>query len=285
MLLRALETIDEEGIGGDELDVGRVLRDTRAFRRVGAASNSVLWWRRQTAAQLLARVGRPDEDQPLLLDLLHDPHPAVSTAALLACRQLGWPGLVEPLLGVAGEEGPGHRGEEELLQETLAALEADVVPPLLARLKRDPSPAREITLLRIAGALGDRRLRPHVSERLRDGGLEVRIQAARTLAALGSSRAAPDLLRALEDPAWQVRTQAARALARLEAREAAPDLQRALSDPSWWVRLRAALALRRLGPGGREALERMNPSVDRYAAEMADYVLSLDEAAVQEYGR
>lgn len=285
VLLRALEAIEAEGIGRDDLDVGRLLRATPAFRRVEHAAASVLWWRRQTAAQLLGRIGRPAADQPLLEALLRDSHPAVSTAALMACRRLGWPGLVEPLLDLAVEEGPGHRGEEELLHETLAALRADVVPALRTRLTSGAGGEREITLLRIARRLGDRRLQAYVSERLRSGGLEVRVQAARTLAAVGGKSSVPHLRRALEDPAWQVRTQAARTLGELDARGAASDLRRALSDPSWWVRLRAALALRRLGGDGREMLEAVDATVDRYAADMAGYVLSLDDAAVREYGR
>lgn len=284
VLLLALETLDEEGIGLEDLGLDRWVRATPAFRRIERAARSVLWWRRQTAAQLLTRVGRPDEDRPMLVALLRDPHPAVSTAALMAAGRLGWPELVEPLLDLALEEGRGHRGEEELLLETLAALAADIVPELGARL--EPARGREeVTLLRIAARLGDERLVDHAVERLRRGGLEVRIQAAKTLAAVGAPAAASALRDALEDAAWEVRTQAARALGDLGVEAAAPDLRRALSDPSWWVRLRAALALRKLGPRGRELLEEVDPDADRYAADMARYVLGLKEAALREYGR
>lgn len=284
-LLRALETIEEEGIGPGDLDLDRLVRATPAFRRLERAAGSLFWWRRQTAAQLLARVARPAADLPLLLRLLHDPHPAVSTTALMAARELGWPTLAEPLLELALEEGPGHRGQEELLRETLASLDADVVPSLRSRLKAIADESEEITLLRIAGRLGDHRLQPYLAERLRSGSLEVRIQAAKTLATVGGKRSIPHLKRALEDPAWQVRTQAARGLGALGARGATAELRRLLSDPSWWVRLRAALALRGLGPPGRRILAATDAGVDRYAADMARYVLSLDDAALQEYGR
>lgn len=285
VLLRGLETIDEEGLGPEDLDLDRLVRATSAFGRVERAARSLFWWRRQTAAQLLARVGRPAADRPLLVALLRDDHPAVSTAALMAARQLRWPGLMEPLLELALEEGPGHRGEEELLHETLAALDADVVPELRSRLKTAVRSPREITLLRIAARLGDERLLPFLVDRLRNGGLEVRIQAAKTLAALGDPDASDALRAALEDPAWQVRTQAARALGELGVEEAADGLRRALADPSWWVRLRTALALRNLGERGREILAGIDPEADRFAADMAGYVLGLQEAALREYDR
>lgn len=285
VLLRALETIEEEGIGPEDLDLDRLVRATPAFGRVERAAGSLLWWRRQTAAQLLARVGRPAADLPLLVALLRDDHPAVSTAALMAARRLGWPGLAQPLLDLALEEGPGHRGEEELLHETLAALDADVVPELRNRLKAAARGPQEVTLLRIAARLGDERLLPFLVDRLRHGGLEVRIQAAKTLAALGDADAVDALRHALEDAAWQVRTQAARALGELGAGEAVDGLRRALSDPSWWVRLRAALALRKLGEPGREILAGVDPDADRYAADMAGYVLDLEQAAFREHGR
>lgn len=285
VLLRALDTIDEEGIGPDDLDLDRLVRATPAFRRVEGAAGSLLWWRRQTAAQLLERVGRPAADQPLLLALVRDAHPGVSTAARMAARRLGWPELAEPLLDLAVEEGTGHRGEEELLRETLADLDTDVVPALRHRLKAAARTPNEVTLLRIAERLGDERLLPLLRDRLRHGGLEVRIQSAKTIAAIGDPAAADELQRALEDAAWQVRTQAARALGELQVDGAADDLRRALSDPSWWVRLRAALALRKLGAGGRDILAGIDPEVDPYAADMAGYVLDLEDAAVHEYGR
>lgn len=285
VLLRALDTIEEEGVGPEDLDLNRLVRATPAFRRVERAAGSLFWWRRQTAAQLLARIARPAADQALLLALVRDPHPGVSTAARMAARRLGWPGLAEPLLDLAVEEGTGHRGEEELLRETLADLDTDVVPALRNHLKAAARTPQEVTLLRIAERLGDERLLPLLTDRLRNGSLEVRIQAAKTAAAIGDPAAADDLRRALEDAAWQVRTQAARALGELEVDEAADDLRRALSDPSWWVRLRAALALRKLGAPGRDVLAGVDPGVDPYAADMAGYVLDLEEAAVHEYGR
>lgn len=285
VLLRALETMQEEGIAPEDLGLGRLVRDTPAFARVERAARSRLWWRRQTAAQVLGYLGRPSEDQPRLVALLRDPHPAVSAAALLSARELGWPSLAEPLLDLAVKAGREGRGWEPLLRKTMADLESDVDPLLLDRLEAAAGAPEELLLMRLAGEMAGERHLPHFTDRLAHGGLEVRIQAAKTLADGSLPGVAEPLRRALEDPAWQVRAQAARGLGLQGAREAADDLRRALSDPSWWVRLRAALALRRLGRPGREILEGADPAVDQYAADMADYVLGLEEAAVEEYAR
>lgn len=285
VLLQVLETFEEDGKETDGLDLERLVHDTSAFRRIERAAESPFWWRRQRAARLLSRVGRPDQDRPLLLALVRDPHPGVSTVACMAARRLGWPGLVEPVLDQAVEEGRGHRGKDDLVREILVGLDADVVPSLRRRLETTTTSTREVVLLRIAGRLGDDRLLPLVVDRLRNGGLEVRIQAAKTAAAIGDPAAAGALRTALEDAAWQVRTQAAHALGELGVGDAADDLRRVLSDPSWWVRLRAALSLRRLGPAGPEILASVEPEEDRYASDMADYVLGLDEGALREYVR
>lgn len=285
VLLRALESMEEEGLEPDALGLDQLIRDTPAIRRVERAARSRLWWRRQTAAQVLGRLGRPSHDRSLLLSLLRDSHPAVRAAALLAARELGWPVLVEPLLDLAVESVGENRGQDALLRDTLIALEADLAAALLDRLDGAEGDPGELALMRIAGQLNDERLWPHLVDRLRHGGLEIRIQAAKMLAGSAGSGGADELRRALQDPAWQVRTQAARSLGELRASEAAEELHRALSDPSWWVRLRAALALRRLGRPGREILEDVDPDVDQYAADMADYVLGLEETALREYGR
>lgn len=284
-LLWSMEAVETGGLEAENLDLGGLVRDTPAFGRLERAARSSFWWRRQTAAQLLGHLGRPDSDRPLLVALLRDPHPAVSSAALLTARELGWPELVDPLLDLASGGGPATRGKETLLRETLSALEAEVVPALRSRLRASAGQREELTLLRIAGQLADENLLPYLVDRLRHGGLEIRIQAAKTVGAAGLAGAVDALRDGLQDPAWQVRTQAARALGELEAEEAAEDLRRSLSDPSWWVRLRAALALRRLGEPGRRILGSVDPAEDQYAADMARYVLGLEEPALQEYAR
>jgi len=279
----------------------RVL-DSRAGRRAAAAglslsdvartgsrlllarrwSRSRLWWRRLAAAQLLALVG--EEDQlPDLVRLLFDPHPAPASAALLAAERVARPELISPLLDLATGRATGPLSLKEHVQIVLTGFGKPVVQPMLRRFRDVESEDGLVALLQLAGLLGDDDLRPAIEAHLTDGGLEVRINAVRALAGLPKRGSLAPLLGALEDPAWQVRAQAASALGRLDAPTAAPDLLRALSDPSWWVRLRAGLALRRLGWKGDRLLESVSSEGDRYAYQMARYVLDLEEAALVEY--
>lgn len=276
----------------DQLDAGpaRALVDRlRASDRLPKArslARSPFWWRRQRGSELLGYMGR-GEDADLISDLLADRHPAVASAALLAARRLRLPELLEPLLDQLEEEGPpGHR---RFLVDVLLGYGPRLVRALIDRLEEGGPPEAQVARLELAGRLGHPDLADPVLRRAREGTLEVRINAARALASFPVDEALEPLRSALRDPAWEVRVQAAAAFGRLGEEAAVPDLRRALGDPSWWVRLRAALALRRIGEDGVSVLEAFRDGSgeeeDRYAAEMATYVLSLDPEALQEHSR
>lgn len=260
------------------------LRASDRLDKTRSLARSPFWWRRQRAAELLGYFGRGDE-AGLLADLLEDRHPAVASAALLAARHLRLPELLSPLLDELEEEGPpGHR---RFLVDVLLGYGPRLVDALAERLEGGGSVESRVARLELAGRLGHPALAEPVLRHAGEGALEVRINAVRSLASFPAEEALEPLRRALRDPAWEVRVQAAVALGRLGETSAVPDLRRALGDPSWWVRLRAALALRRIGEDGVSVLEaiREDEQEDRYAAEMARYVLSLDPAALQAHSR
>ncbi len=260
------------------------LRASDRLDRARRLARSPFWWRRQRSAELLGYMARGEETD-LLSELLDDDHPAVASAALLAARRLRLPELLAPLLDELEREGPpGHR---RFLMDVLLGYGPRLVDALVERLERGGPVEAQEARLELAGRLGHPRLAGPVLRRARRGSLEVRISAARALSAFSAGEALDELREALRDPAWEVRVQAAAALGRRGDADAVPDLREALGDPSWWVRLRAALALRRIGGDGVSVLEaiRGEEETDRYAADMATYVLSLDADAVQEHGR
>ncbi len=283
-LRRVVETRAARRARRAGLDLAGLVRASPAHQRARDWTRSPLWWRRLAAAQLLARVG-DEEDLSCLIGLLRDPHPAPASAALLAARRFPAAAFVEPLLDLILGRTPGALGRREHVQLVLVDTGRELVGPLLARLRRVEDEKGRVALLQLAGRLGRPELREEIASNLAGGGLEVRINAARALAGLPKAGSVAPLRAALEDPAWQVRAQAAAALGRLEARTAAGDLVRALSDPSWWVRLRAGLALRQLGWKGERLLDSLTDDRDRYARDMARYVLDLEDAAVWEYAR
>ncbi len=275
----------------EQLDAGRArglvdrMRASDRLRKARSLARSPFWWRRQRGAELLGYMGRGD-DAALLSELLADDHPAVASAALLAARRLRLPELLGPLLDeLEAESPPGHR---RFLVDVLMGYGPRLVRALADRLESGGPPEAQVARLELAGRLGHPELAGPVLRRAREGTLEVRINAVRALASFPMEEALEPLRSALRDPAWEVRVQAASAFGRLGEEAAVPDLRQALGDPSWWVRLRAALALRKIGEDGLSVLEAFREGGgedDRYAADMARYVLSLDPEALQEHSR
>lgn len=267
----------------------RTIRDTRWYERAIAGARSFFWWRRLASAELLGLLGTAG-DAPLLEQLMDDSHPAVSTATLLAIREIRAASLMEPLLDRAEETGLGT--QRELLLDVVSGYGRALVDPLRRRLEAPAGRDARVVQLVLGGRLGDPALVEAVRRHTRKGDLEIRINAVRALASLGRELSEDALLRtlavdplrrALTDPAWEVRVQAASGLGDLGAVEAIDELKEGLFDPAWWVRLRTALALRRLGEPGVRVLESVDPEEDAYGHEMARYVLQLDEVAVAEY--
>lgn len=281
-LRRLLETRAARRAAAAGLPLAEMVRRGQGHTKACRWARSAMWWRRLAAAQLLALVGGED-DVPILLRLLHDPHPAPASAALLAARRLRDPALLPALLDLAVGRTEGPLGHKRHVEIVLVDFGDALVDPLLARFETVRDEAGLVTLLRLAGRLGDAALRGELAKRVTSAGLEVRVNAVRALSGLPKQGSVRLLREALDDPAWQVRAQAAAALGRLDARTAGEDLLRALSDPSWWVRLRAALALRQLGWSGQRMLESVQAGDDRYARDMAQYVMELGEGAVTEY--
>ena len=266
-------------VGGEDWErLGAVARSTSWYDRVRARAGSRLWWRRLQAARAL-QVVATDEDLPRIEALLRDEAISVRRAAVCCLRRVQSPGLAEAALDMAARE---PRVLRDQILETLARGRGEMVEALIKRLgSGDREQLR--TALRLADLLGTPTLLPHVLPHASSPDFEVRIAAARALSSYPHAASSEVLCGLLGDPAWQVRAQAAAALGEIGAREALERLDRSLTDSSWWVRLRTALALRRLGRAGVAVLEARRLEDDRYAYEMARYVLELDAAAIAEY--
>lgn len=280
----ALDATWEELLEEDREQLRRAVRERRWTRRVARHADSLFWWRRMDAAQVLAFLGTQG-DARTLTKLLEDRHLAVRVAATFAARDLSLPSLLAPLLHQAVEAGPPRR---RALNDAILSFGERVVPELSTALREEAGdPARRAILLELAGRVAGRsrsaRLLDPILERADDPDLEVRIQAVKALASFPDDRAIEALRSRLEDPAWEVRAQAAKGLGQLGSERARDDLARALGDENWWVRLRAGVALRQIGPSGVALLEGADPETDPYAHDMAVYVLRLEDAALSDY--
>ncbi|MDH3732208.1 MAG: HEAT repeat domain-containing protein [Gemmatimonadota bacterium] len=261
-------------------DLVDAVRQTSWFDALKSRAHSRLWWRRLSATHGFAMVAVP-EDAPTLESLIHDHNPVVRLGAVATIRRVLVETTLEAVLELADTQ---QRTVRRYVLEMLT-LNQGLDLRLIQQRLDDADGTRQLrTLLNLVAGLGVPSFLDHVLPHAEHPDLEVRIAVARTLARFPHPRSAASLCSLVADPHWQVRAQAASALGVIGAREAVPTLGVAIRDPSWWVRMRAALALRRLGSHGTSVLEELTPEDDRYAYEMARYVLGLDHAAVAEYG-
>jgi HEAT repeat protein len=109
--------------------------------------------------------------------------------------------------------------------------------------------------------------------------LGIRVAAARLLGAIADAPAAARLIEMLRDSESRVRAAAAQSLGRMQHWQAASLLAERLRDKTWRVRREAGLALRAIGAPGALFLRKAIKGDDRFAADMAQQVLDLPEAA------
>lgn len=256
-----------------------VVQSTSWMVRIRRHARSRLWWRRLGSARLLASVATRD-DLDLVRALVADEHPAIQIAAISALSRVQSPDLLASILDKAVTAPRVVRG---FVFDTLISLRGPLGPMLIERLQGEHPAVERQAWVTLAGELAVPELFRHLPPYACDDNLEVRVATARALGSFPHPAATKTLLDLLSDAAWQVRTQAAAALGAIGAVDACPALHRALSDENWWVRLRAAIALRQLGQPGLEILAAVQAGDDRYAREMANYILGLSAAAVADY--
>jgi HEAT repeat protein len=109
----------------------------------------------------------------------------------------------------------------------------------------------------------------------------VRIAATNLLGSIGDSTSAGRLTDLLKDSDSHVRAAAAHGLGRMQYWQAASQLAETLRDSTWRVRRDSALALRAIGAPGVLFLRRALKGNDAFAADMAQQILDLPEAAVR----
>lgn len=268
-------------VGGDVWEELVVLvRTTRWFDQVKKRAHARVWWRRLSATHALAMVAEP-MDLPLIEALVHDKNPVVRLATVSTLKRVQNAMLLDATLELADTTQTVVR---RYLLEMLTQSPGLDLAVIADRIDHPASMRQLRILLDLVAELGVPGFLDHVLPYAQSPDLEVRIAVVRTLGEFPHPRSEAALLDLLTDSAWQVRAQAAVSLGATGALAAAGALRGALTDRSWWVRLRAALSLRRLGPAGAEILQAVTPDEDKYAYEMARYILGLDDAAVAEYG-
>jgi HEAT repeat protein len=231
------------------------------------------WWtRRLRGARILSRLGAPDD---IVLKLLVDPHPAVRAQAAEWAAAQPSVEVVSAMLELLADPATQARFA---VQNALLRMGNVIALPLAAFLETHSGRSAEAGL-RVAESVA---VPGFLSSALRHSRSEdpgVREAAAKLLGGIAGAEAGARLMEMLTDAESNVRAGAANALGRMRYWQAGSLLAERLRDQRWRVRREAGIALRGLGAAGTLFLRRALKGDDRFAADMAEQVLELPEAA------
>lgn len=230
------------------------------------------WQRRLRGARILSQLDAPD---PLVQKLLADPHAAVRAQAAEWAAAQPSPDVITAMLALLADPATQARFA---VQNALLRMGNVVATPLTAFLESQSGRAAEAGL-RVAESLAGPGFEPAALRYSAADDIGIRVAAARLLGGIGGAGAAERLIALLGDGEARVRAAAAQALGRMQHWPAASLLAERLRDRTWRVRREAALALRAIGAPGALFLRRALKGDDRFAADMAQQVLDLPEAA------
>jgi len=249
-----------------------VAQEVSLLTRARKLCESGSWTRRLRGTRVLSRM---DVADPMVAKLLADPHPAVrAQAAEWAAIQPSLP-IISAMLTMLADPATQARFA---VQDALLRMGGIVADPLAAFLETHSGLPAEAGL-RVAEALAATGFRPAAIRLSASEDAGVRIAATNLLGAIGDGPSAERLTELLKDSDSRVRSAAARGLGRMQHWQAASQLADSLRDAAWHVRRDAGLALRSIGAPGALFLRRALKGDDAFAADMAQLVLDLPEAA------
>jgi hypothetical protein len=231
------------------------------------------WWtRRLRGARILSRLDAPD---PLVLQLLADPHPAVRAQAAEWAAAQPDVDVISAMLELLADPATQARFA---VQNALLRMGNVIAIPLSSFLETHSGRSAEAGL-RVAESVALPSFLPSALRHSRSDDIGVREAAAKLLGGIAGAEAGLRLMELLGDDEANVRAAAASALGRMHYWQAGTLLADRLRDQRWRVRREAGLALRALGAAGTLFLRRALKGDDRFAADMAEQVLELPEAA------
>jgi hypothetical protein len=258
------------GAGKDRLRF--LASDVSLLDGARALCHSRYWTRRLRGARLLARL---DVADPLVETLLADPHPAVRAQAAEWAAAHPSPAVIATLLQMLADPATQARFA---VQDALLRMGSVVAEPLEGFLERHSGSPAE-SGLRVAEALAGPGFMPAALRLSASEEVPVRVAATNLLGAIGGVAAAERLIAMLNDSQSPVRAAAAHGLGRMRYWQGAAQLADTMHDRTWRVRREAALALRSIGAPGVLFLRRALKGNDPFAADMAQLIMDLPEAA------
>lgn len=240
--------------------------------RARALCHSKRWSKRLRGARILARM---DVSDPLVEELLRDPHPAVRAQAAEWAAAHPSGSVVSEMLDMLADPATMARFAVE---DALLRMGTVIVDPLVGFLATHSGQPAE-SGLRLAEALAGPPFLPAAVQFSSSDDASLRTNAANLLSAIGDASTTAILISMLSDSHAEVRAAAARGLGRMRHWPAASELAKSLCDSAWRVRRESALALRAVGAPGVLLLRRALKGSDAFAADMARMTLDLPATA------
>jgi len=224
---------------------------------------------RLLAAKVFSMQCEPD-DEVHVLKLIRDKVPLVHMEILLAAPLVPTSNVVNSIIDMMATY---RRKSYALYTETFRRMPHSAGKTVVDRLHYEDQPYVRAICYTLLMALNRTDLDLDLTRDLESEVLDLRISAIKYLARCRKGTTAQDLSEYLQDPDWQVRVVAVRELGELKTEEARRHLVASMRDPKWWVRYNAGLALKNMGEFGLEALREMDAHEDRFAYEVARYLL------------
>ncbi|HJP61385.1 MAG TPA: HEAT repeat domain-containing protein [Gemmatimonadaceae bacterium] len=249
-----------------------VAQEVGVIDRARALCHHRWWTRRLRGARILSRL---DVADPLVHTLLADPHPAVRAQAAEWAASQPSVEVISSMLELLADPATQARFA---VQNALLRMGNVIAGPLAAFLESHSGRSAEAGL-RVAESVAVPRFLESALRHSRADEPGVREAAAKLLGGIAGAEAGARLIEMLGDSESRVRAAAASALGRMHYWQAASLLAERMRDHRWRVRREAGLALRALGAAGTLFLRRALKGDDRFAADMAEQVLELPEAA------
>ena len=249
------------------LRVRDVAKSINLLERARASCASRRWWKRLRGARAHTLLGGGEDAMP---PLLTDPVPEVRAQAAEWAAEHPGELVIRRLLDLLDDDEQIARFTVE---DSLIRLGGAVSPALATYLMSDRPGI--VPALRVARFGPDPRYLPGALRASRSTDTVAREQGALLLGAIGGQDVAARLLEMTADDQYQVRAAAVKALGQMGHWPAASTIARCLRDQAWDVRRASGLALRALGAPGTLFLRKALDSEDRFAADMARYVLGL----------
>lgn len=249
-----------------------VAQQVGAIDRARALCTHRWWTRRLRGARILSNL---DVQDPLAEALLSDTHPAVRAQAAEWAAAQGSPEVVAAMLELLADPATQARFA---VQSALLRMGSVIAAPLARFLETRSGRAAEAGL-RVAESIAEPRFLESAIRLSRADDVGVREAAAKLLGAIAGAEPAARLIDLLNDDDARVRAGAASSLGRMRYWQAGSLLAERLGDQRWRVRREAGLALRAFGAAGTLFLRKALKGEDRFAADMAEQVLDLPEAA------